>query len=165
MINVGGFGSNLTIIALSSFPVGFSVSEFADDVDPVIFEDVETTGIEMLYDGSLFAFDKASPIVCRIAVVPGGDDDANLKILLQARKASISFLPLPDVTSMIITYGGGGRVMLTNGSIIAGPVADSIVQQGRKKGNVYTFAFGAYAGFQSGRQIAAEAVRNILGLL
>lgn len=165
MINVSGFGSRVTIVALSSFPVGFTLSEFSDDADPLVFEETEPTSFEMLYDGSLFAFDKAAPVICKVSVIPGSNDDINLKILLQARKGAIQLVPIPDVTSMVITYPDDGRVMLTAGTILSGPMADSIVQQGRKKANTYTFAFGAFAGMQNGKQLAAEVVRNVLGLL
>ncbi|ABL96837.1 hypothetical protein BcepF1.106 [Burkholderia phage BcepF1] len=164
MIDISGFGASITVAALQTFPMGFNLSEFADDQDPLKFEEVEPTGFEFLYDGNPFFFDKAAIIRVSIAVVPGGDDDTNLKILLQSRKGSQSIIPLPDSTTMTVNYPNGGRVILTNGSILSGPFADSITQQARKKGNVYTFGFGSFAGAQNPRQLIASIAQNILSL-
>lgn len=164
MIDVSAFGTGITIIATTSFPMGFSLSKFADDEDPLSVEQVEVSGFEKLYDGSIFIYDKTSPILLSVGVAPNTDDDINLKILLQMRKSSPSLLPLPDVTSMVVTYPDGGRVILSNGSIISGAIADSITSQGRKKGNAYHFVFGTFAGAQSFTELAAGVVQTALSL-
>lgn len=145
--------------------MGFSVSQFADDINPLDIEEVETTGFDMLYDGSLFAFDKAAPVKVTLGVIAGTDDDIALKILLQARKAASSIIPLPDITSMVITYGNGGRALLSNGTITKGPLADTIMNTGRTKGNQYTFVFGSFNGAQSAKQVIAGIAQAALGIL
>ena len=165
MERIDGFGLGVTIIALQSFPMGFALSQFADDVLPLEIEEVEPVGFDMLYDGSLFAFDKAAPIKVAVSVIPGTSDDINLKILLASRKAASSIIPLPDVTSMVITYGDGGRVLLSNGTILRGPLGDTITTGGRKKGNQYTFVFGSYNGAQSAKQVVAGIAQAAISLL
>ncbi|WLW40839.1 hypothetical protein GNAINCEL_00057 [Serratia phage KKP 3709] len=49
---------------------------------------------------------------------------------------------------MIISYPGNDKVVLTNGTIFSGPVADSIASSGRKKSNVYKFVFATFGGAQ-----------------
>ena len=165
MIDISGFGARITILAIQSFPVGFVLSQFADDQEPLAIEDIEATGHEMLMDGSIFIFDKAVPVKIMVAVIPGSSDDINLKILLQARKGAASILPLPDITSMVISCPDGGKALFTNGSIIKGPLADTIQQSGRKKGNVYTFIFGSFAGAQSAKQVIAGLAQTFTSLL
>ncbi len=163
MQNVSGFGTQVTVVATQSFPVGFTVAKFADDKDPLKVEEIEPTGVELLIDGSLFTFDKGAIIKVAVSVIAGSDDDINLKILLQARKSSPSIIPLPDVTSMVITYGNGGNVAFSSGSIISGPLADSINQSGRMNGNTYTFAFGSFSGAQSALELVADVGRSLIG--
>lgn len=165
MLDISGSGTNITLVALQSFPLGFRLTQFADDLDPLIAEEIETTGFEMLYDGSLFAFDKAAPIKLTVNVVAGGADDINLKILLQTRKSNISILPFPDVTSMVISYPDGGRVILSNGTILTGPLIDNVLSPGRKKGNTFTFAFGSFAGAQNALELVAGVAQAAIGLL
>ncbi len=165
MIDVSGFGTGIIVVALQSFPMGFKLSQFADDIDAIDAREVEPTGYEMLFDGDLFAFDKAAPIEVTIGVIPGSDDDINLKILLQSKHGAKSFLPLPDVTSMVITYPDGGRIILSNGTILKGALVDSINPQARRKGNKYTFVFGSYGGAQSATQVVAGVLQGVGGLL
>ena len=165
MINISGTGTSVVLVALQSFPMGFNLTQFADDIDPIAAEETEATGIEMLYDGSLFSFDKAAPIMVTFGVIAGSDDDINLKIMLASRKSNVSILPFPDVTSAVITYPDGGRIVLSNGSIIKGSLVDTIQNTGRKKGNAYTFAFNTYAGAQSAKQLVATIAQAVIGAL
>lgn len=158
MIDVSVFGATITVIATVSFPNGFVLKAFADDQDALTVDDVETSGFEPLYDGNIFTFDKTAPVKLAVSVIPGSDDDINLKILLQARK-SLNWLNLPDVTSMVISYPDGGRVVLSAGSILKGPLADTMLTNGRKKGNTYGFVFGTFAGAQSVKELAATVAR------
>lgn len=165
MIDVSAFGTSILVAAVQTFPIGFELTQFSDDKDPIQFEETETTGYEFLFDGTPFFFDKASVIKVAISVVAGSDDDINLKLLLQARKGSQSIIPIPDTTTMTITYPDGGRVVLASGSIISGPFADSVTQEGRRRGNTYHFAFGTFAGAQSATQLIASVAQNLLSLL
>jgi len=153
MIDISGFGTGIVIVALQSFPTGFSLSKFADDVDPLTSREIEPIGFDMLFDGDIVTYDKAAPVEVTVSVIPGSDDDINLKILLQNKKSAFSILPLPDITTMVVTYPDGGRVILTKGNITKGPVVDSISANGRRNSNTFTFMFGAFAGAQSAKQI------------
>ena len=165
MINISGTGTGIVVVALRSFPMGFNLTQFADDIDPIAAEEIEPSGFEMLYDGSLFAFDKAAPILLTVGVIAGSSDDINLKILLQSRKSSISLAPFQDFVSVVISYPDGGRIALSNGVLFKGTLIDKIEQTGRKKGNSYTFAFGSFAGAQSAKQVVASIAQAALGLL
>lgn len=164
MQNISGFGLSLVIVALQTFPLGIKVSAFPDDVDPLIVEDNESTKIEMLYDGTLFAYDTSNPILVSVSVIPYSDDDINLRILLSTRKTGIKWLPIDDVTSMVINYPDGDRVVYSGGSIVSGPTSDSVTQNGRRKTNTYKFAFGSVSTLQA-KQITADAINAALGLL
>jgi hypothetical protein len=164
MIDVSGFGTTITIVALTSFPIGFTLSDFADDIDPVVAEDIEPTGFEMLYDGTLFPFDKAAPVTLTVGVIAGSDDDINLKIILQARKSngSNAITPFTDLTSAVINYPDGGKIILSNGALISGPLVDGIQSAGRKKGNAYKFVFGTFAGAQTRKEVVATIAQAFL---
>lgn len=165
MIDISGFGTGITIVATTSFPVGFTLSSFADDEDPLNVENTEVSGYEKLYDGSIFTYDKTSPLLLSVGVMPNTEDDINMKILMQMRKSSPQILPLPDTTSIVICYPDGGKVAMSNGTILSGPLADSLTAQGRKKGNVYHFVFGTFAGAQSASELVATVAQNILSLV
>lgn len=164
MINISGFGLKATIVAIQTFPMGFTIQQFSDDADPLEIQDDVPGNYEMLYDGSLFAFTQANPILVKVSVIPNTEDDTNLKILLGARRMANSLLPVSDVTSMVISYPDGGKAILSNGTILSGPPADSVKSEGRKRSNTYSFAFGNSTGLQSSRQAISEIAQGVLGL-
>lgn len=165
MINISGFGLSVIVVALSSFPTGFELTQFADDTDPLVVDNIEPTGYEQIYDGSLFFFDKTAPVKVTVAVIPGSDDDLNLKVLLEARKGSPSLIPIPDITSMLINYPDGGYVLFSGGSIVSGSLSDSILSAGRKRSNTYDFVFGNFAGARSPMEVISEIARTGLSFL
>jgi hypothetical protein len=160
MIDISTAGSGITIFSLTSFPMGFLLSSFADDVDSLSIEETEVSGFEKLYDGTIFAYDKTSPVLLTVGIIPNTEDDINLKILLQKRKSNPTFLALPDTITMVISYPDGGRNVLSGGVMVKGSIADSMASAGRKKSNSYSFAFGSFDGFQSFRQFIGNVEQN-----
>lgn len=158
------------IFSTNSFPMGFKLSSFADDEDSLKIEQCEVSGFEKLYDGTIFGFDKTSPILLSMAIIPNTDDDINLKILLQKRKSNSTYIPLLDGVTMVISYPDGGRNVFSGGVMLGGSIADSMLSGGRKKSNTYNFVFGSFDGFQSFKQVVGSAISlasnfasNILG--
>lgn len=164
MIDLTAHGTSVKVVALQTFPMGFSLKEFADDKDPISVQDDEVGGVEMLYDGTLYPFTRANALRVAISVIPGSNEDINLKILLAARRMRKKIDIIPDVTSIVISYPAGGDVVFSNGTIMTGPPADSIAG-GRRRGNTYTFAFGAVNGLQSRTQIASGVIQSILDFI
>lgn len=165
MIDISGFGTGITVIATTSFPTGFTLTQFADDEDPLNVENTEVSGYEKLYDGSIFTYDKTSPLLLSVGLIPNTEDDINMKILMQMRKSSVHLLPLPDTTSMVICYPDGGKVAMSQGTVLSGPLADSLTTQGRRKGNVYHFVFGTFAGAQNATELVSTVAQNILSVV
>lgn len=165
MINISGFGLKATVVALQTFPMGFTLSQFADTSNPIEFEPMAPVGYEMLFDGDLFAFDKAAPVIVSCSVLPQTDDDINLKMMLTSKKGGVRWLPFSDVTTMVVTYPDGGRVVLSNGTIVSGPIGDTVLQTGRKACNTYKFAFGTVAGLQSSAESVVTVAQNILSII
>lgn len=165
MLNISGFGTSIRLVAIQSFPMGFNITAFADEEDPISIDPVEPVGYELLYDGGIVAFDKAAPVIVSIAVTPNTQDDINLKVLLQSRKGGLQLMPISDITTMIISYPDNDKVILTGGTILSGPLADSIASSGRKKSNVYKFVFATFGGAQSGKEIGAGIIQNVLSIL
>jgi hypothetical protein len=163
MEDISGFGTEIMILALQSFPMGFSLSKFADDTDPISAKEMEPFGYEPLYDGTIFTYAQAAPIEVSVSVIPNSDEDINLKILLGNKKGGLSLFPFEDITTMAISYPDGGRTILSHGSILRGPALDSIQSTGRRKSNTYTFVFGTVTGAQSAKQLIAGGIQSALG--
>lgn len=161
MHDVSGHETKVTIASLQTFPMGFTMDQFTDDRDPIDISDDEVAGVVKTYDGGVFTHTKGNPVYVSVAVIPGGSDDKNLKILLAAKRSVVQLSSFNDLTSMIISYPNGNKAVFAGGSILSGPPADSISSQGRRKGNLYRFVFSTYNETKN----PAALIPDALGLL
>lgn len=164
MEQVGGFGTSITILAMKTFPVGFNITKFADDVAPVEFGETQLADHEFLVDGGMFSFDTSSAISVKIGVIPGTEDDENLSILFNASKSIFRVGGLPDLMVMTIMYPNQPPIILNAGYMRAGKAGTTISEAGRGKGKIYEFVFSecTTTSFKGLLQAAAGAALSFL---
>jgi len=143
MSDISGFGMNIRLIAGITFPIGFGITEFADDTDPFDIPDIQMADKAMGLNGDLVVWSMPAPIEVSIAVVPDSDDDRNLALIADSNRIGKGKSPISDVITMTRSFPGTDEIplTLTNGKMISAPAATSVAAAGRKKSKVYTFAF------------------------
>ncbi|WVW37736.1 putative structural tail fiber protein [Aeromonas phage Gekk3-15] len=165
--DVSGFGLKCAILSTATFPYGFSISKFPDDVDPIVISELTVRKLQMLLDGKMLSYQTANPVEVAISVIPGSPDDINLGIILSASQVKDQLIPLPDTVIMTITYPDGSTSVLADGTMLSGPAAKSVMASGRMKTSTYKFAFGASATVGNGLLSSATSLfaagANILG--
>lgn len=139
--DISGFGLQLQITASTTFPSGFTVSQFADDSDPFDLPEVTIGETAMGLNGDLVNWSKANPLMPKIAVVPGGEDDKNLSILFEANRVGKGKTSARDVITIVGSYPNGDTITFTEGKILTGPPGKAVASSGRFKSNAYGFAF------------------------
>lgn len=139
--NISGVGLRVSLIASVTFPLGITITQFADDTDPFDSASVSigdaTTGL----NGDLIKYGKATPIPAVLAVIPRSDDDINLGILLEANRVGKNKISAQDDITMIVSYPDGGTVTATGGGITDGVLMTSVASAGRFKSKTYGFKF------------------------
>lgn len=140
--NISAFGTKISIVSTVTFPYGFTLSQFADDVDPLVVEDLVVSKHEMLLNGKILGYRTANATIVELAVIPGTNDDANLAIILAANRVKTKILPTPDILVMTIGYSDGSVCVLSDGVMLSGPPTRSVMAAGRERTNKYKFAFG-----------------------
>lgn len=78
MEDISGFGGQMVLIASTTFPAGITISQWADDVDPLDVPDMEIAQTGFGVNGTMVSWSRATGIDVAIAVVPNGNDDRNL---------------------------------------------------------------------------------------
>ena len=141
MTVVSGFGAVVTIRASNTFPVGFVITEFADDADPIDIPSLQTGESSMGLNGDLITWSKANPIKASISVVPNSVDDINLSILFEANRVGKGKQGAQDIITLNIVYPSRNFINLTNGIITDGMPGNSISTEGRLKSKTYSFSF------------------------
>jgi hypothetical protein len=139
--DISGFGFISNLQASNTFPNGFDISQFADDADPFDTSDIKLGDSKMGLNGDLIFWSVAAPIIVKIAVVPGSNDDQNLAALLLANRVGAGKSSAQDQITLTNTYPTGPRKTLVGGRITDGPVMSSVASAGRLKSKTYTFTF------------------------
>jgi len=141
MTDISGVGIQVTVIASLTFPVGFRVTQFADDADPFDTPDIQIADKAMGVNGDLIVWSTAQPIIVNLAVIPNTEDDRNLAILAEANRVGRGKLPIKDGITMIRSFPNQTPLILTGGKITNMPPSSSVASAGRLKSKVYQFAF------------------------
>ena len=141
MADISGFGARIQIVASNTFPTGFSVTQFADDADPIDIPSLQIGDKASGVNGDLIAWSKANPIVATLNVIPESEDDVNLGILVEANRVAKNKRGAQDVITMIIQYPKGNATTFIKGYIQEGMPATGIQSSGRLKTKSYMFTF------------------------
>lgn len=144
--NISGFGVVVTLIATTTFPVGFQVTQFADDADPLDFASVKIGDAAMGLNGDLIKWAKAVPLPMVLNVIPGSQDDLNLSLLANANRVSQGKAVVNDTITATVVYPDGTQITLTGGVMTDAPFGRSISSAGRVKTRSYAFMFQSNVG-------------------
>lgn len=141
MQDISGFSLQINLIASVTFPAGFTINQFADDVDPFDLDSIKILDAAMGLNGDLITWAKAVPLPCAIAVIPGSDDDINLQILADSNRVAQGKSSARDQLTLTGIYPDGSTVTLVQGRITDAVFGKSVSSAGRLKTKVYKFIF------------------------
>ena len=141
MQDIGGLGSKVTIIAVPTFPQGFTITEFASDSDPIVVDDVEVTNTEVGVNGDVVSWHRATTIPVEISVIPNSESDRNLQILVNSNRGAKNKVSLNDDITMSIAHADGTIETYTGGKIASGKIGKSISSDGKMRTGTYRFVF------------------------
>lgn len=139
--DVSGFGSRVRLVASRTFPAGITITQFADDADPLDIPSIQVRDGAMGVNGDLVTWSRANPLRSTLNVIPGSVDDRNLAVLLEANRTARGKSSAADKITMTVTYPNGSVVTLSEGVISDGMPGDSIASAGRRKSKSYAFMF------------------------
>ena len=126
--------------------MGFPVTQFADDSDPIDIPAIDIADSAMGLNGDLITWSTANPITATLNVVPGSENDIELAILLESNRVGRGKTGARDIITMSIIYPSGNFVNLTNGIITSGSASSSVASAGRLKSKSYNFTFEGRTG-------------------
>jgi hypothetical protein len=139
-------GTVVTIVASTTFPQGFQVTDFSDDADPIDFASVKIGDAVMGVNGDLITFSRAVALPMTLSVIPGSADDVNLSILANANRVSKDKFIAYDLLTTTVIYPDGTQVTLINGKLTDAPFGKSGSSAGRLKTRTYSFLFESNVG-------------------
>lgn len=141
MQDISGTGISIFIKAEPTLPLGFTLSLFADDADPIDLPSLEIASAAMNINGELVTWSSPQPINPTINVLAGSVDDENLSSIMEANRAANGRVIARDVITMVVNYPDGSTVTLSNGKMTSGFPGKSVASAGRMKSKAYSFMF------------------------
>ncbi|OWK36899.1 phage tail fiber protein [Fimbriiglobus ruber] len=144
--DITGFGSAISLVASSTFPVGIAITQLADDSDPFDMASVKVADTAMGVNGDLIKWSRAIGKPVTISVIPGSLDDINLATLAAANNATQGQANAQDVITITILYPDGSVITFSNGFLTDAPFGNSLASSGRLKTKTYGFVFQAVTG-------------------
>lgn len=142
MENVSATGLEVTIKASQTFPQGFTITEFADDADPLDAPNIDIAESGMGVNGDLVVWNSPKPLAITLNVIPGTEGDKSLALLAEANRVAKGKNFAKDKITMTFYYPViGKRRTLTGGSITSVPPGYSAASGGRIKTRQYGFVF------------------------
>lgn len=142
MNNVGTNGLYAYMIASKTMPVGFKISQFADDADSIQIHEAQTGEARLDLNGRIVSYAAAVPLTVTFAVIANSAEDQILAVIYNANRAAVTSKLAHDSINVVINFPNGGIRTLVKGRIISGVASSSAAADGRMPGNIYTFAFG-----------------------
>lgn len=149
-VNVSGFGLSVTIVASVTFPQGFTITEFADDADPITNTEQDLTDSAMGLNGDHVMWSRPNLIEVVANVIARSADDVNLTVLAEANRTGKGKTSARDIITMTINYPDGMIASLTKGVIATAEMLPQVQNSGRLKGRPYRFRFENIAKSQLG---------------
>lgn len=140
-VDISAMGLKVTIMAVPSYPVGFTVTQFADDGDSLSLADMTIMSSGMGVNGDLVVWRTATPCNVTLNVIPGTEDCDNLENLFKLNITQKNKISSKDLITMSIERPDGTVAMLTNGYIVAGKPAQDYSSNGRAKSRSFSFVF------------------------
>lgn len=134
-------GVTIIVAGSKTFPVGFPVTQLADDVDPLDFANLQLSETAMGVNGDMVSWTTPKPIEFTLAVVPNGVDDIALSVLHEANRGAKGKASAKDSITVTIIYPNLRPIVLRKGIILDGSPGPSIASSGRIKTKSYTFRF------------------------
>jgi len=141
MPDVTGFGTIVTLVASTTFPVGFPVMSFADDADPIDAPTIQIGEGVMGVNGDLITWKKANSIPVIINLIPNTLDQEAMNLLFLANRASQGKKYVNDDITMVVTFPNFKIATFSKGKTIEFKPPGSISSAGRVPTFMYKFTF------------------------
>ena len=140
-VDISAMGIKATILAVPSYPVGITLTQFADDGDSLNIPDMTIMQSGMGVNGDMVVWRTAVPCEVDINLIPGTDECLAMENLFKLNMTQKNKVSSKDVLTMTINHPNGKIDILTNGYIIGGKPVQDYSSNGRAKTRTFRLVF------------------------
>ena len=139
--DISAIGIKFFLKASITFPIGFEITEFPSDQDPLDASQVAIGEYSMGVNGDMIMIRKAQGLEISFSLIPGTEADLAMQIIANANRVAKNKQSHSDVLTLSVMYPDGTVKVLTNGILLEAPFLTSVSSGGGFKMNTYRMAF------------------------
>lgn len=162
LVNLSGYGFQVTISAIPTFPVPITITEFPDDTDSLDISTSQIVNAEFGLNAHMAAWQTATGIDVTLSVFESTESDRNLAVLFEANRVQRGRRANIDTITMVCVYPDGSINTFSQGVITSGFAGTSIQSSGRKKTKTYGFRF---ANLTTVNSVLTSTINSAINLL
>lgn len=140
-VDISAMGIKATLIATPSYPLGITITHFADDGDSLNISDMTIMNSGMGVNGDMVVWRTAQPIPINLNVIPNTDECKDLENLFKLNMTQKNKVSSKDVITLMIEHPDGKIDVLTHGYITGGKPVQDYSANGRAKSRTFSFVF------------------------
>lgn len=123
---------------------GVQIEDFADDANPIEFQNTEVSGVGVNLNGNMIRYAKPNVIIASVTVLPNSGSEAALRALMKKYRVQAgnnAHGQWETPLDLKITTQTGQSWHFSNGTFVSGPGGPGSSADGKMQGRTYTFAF------------------------
>lgn len=140
-VDISAMGIKATLRADPTYPVGITLSQFADDGDSLNIPDMTIMSHAMGVNGDMVVWRTAVPCEVEINLIPETEDCRNMENLFKLNMTQKNKHSSKDVLTLTIEHPNGKVDVLTNGYITGGKPVQDYSANGRAKTRTFRMVF------------------------
>lgn len=140
-VDISAMGIKATLIADKSYPLGITMTEFADDGDSLNVGDMNIMSYAMGVNGTMVVWRTAQPCPIDVNLIPGTEECRAMENLFKLNMTQKNKVSVADVLTLMIEHPDGKVDMLTKGYIVGGKPVQDYSSNGRAKSRQFRMVF------------------------
>lgn len=140
-VDISAMGLKVQIVAVPTYPVGITLTHFADDGDSLNINAITNMESGMGVNGDLVVWRVATPCEVEVNLIPGTDDCNEMERLFNLNMTQKNKFSSKDVLTMVITHPDGHQNILSNGYIVEGKPIQDYSSAGRANSRTFRMVF------------------------
>lgn len=134
-------GLELLVHTPITFPIGFTITEFADDGDSLTGDPIQIGESAKNVNGTKVDWSTPAIITKTINLIPASQDDQNMALIFDSNRVSVNKAITGESMTWILTYPNGSVITFTGGSVNTYDFGLDALQTGRLKSKSYSVDF------------------------
>ena len=138
-VNIGATG--LSIVVTAAPLAVFTLTQFADDSDPLDSEVTTIANSAMGLNGDHVVWSQANPIPLTLNLIAGSIDDQQMSILYELNRVGKNKESVNSEIEVVINYPNATPILLTGGAFLQGHSINTVSSESRMKSKQYILSF------------------------